>query len=518
MKHIKTLLAVLAASALFAACDMSDFNDINVSPNASDQAYTRMLFLNASTYVPDFIMNRTSNSYDQWIPMINGYIAPAKNDQFHALTATQMFSTASYYYYPIKDLTTIIEMNQDENQNKLFPVTSFIADNETQIGVAVTLRAYFYKSLADILGPIVYSEALQGESQGNWKPKYDDPKEVYESLFDELESAYQQMNESTRLSSSYDIFFGGNIARWKKFNASLRMMMAIKLQDADPEQGRTRFAKAYSDGAMEDNNDSFTYTYDNRTLVSPFYRIGSFNNPSRNRNYTANSAIVDSLKAYNDNRIFTYFTIGDDAYWGSRVPEGGSATDMQYFYGIPFGIIGNANVTAAKDTACSVTQRYCDQTATYDVISATRTLLVEAEAAELGWISADPKELYEQAIRLSFENLNATGVDEYIAQEKVQLSSDKATAINQIVMQRWLAGFLNDGIETWSDWRIHNMPKLDVGDNPRSNGIEVFPYRLRYQSDDKETNQDNVDAAINAYLGGNDDRWTRIWWDVADNI
>ena len=34
---------------------------------------------------------------------------------------------------------------------------------------------------------------------------------------------------------------------------------------------------------------------------------------------------------------------------------------------------------------------------------------------------------------------------------------------------------------------------------------------------DKERNPDQYEAAVAQYLGGNDDRWSRVWWDVAPN-
>jgi hypothetical protein len=514
MKHIKTILAVLAMSSMLVACDMSDFENINRDPNQPSSAYTGMLFVNAATYTPDFIMNRASNSYDEWMQMITGYIAPSVNDQFHALNSTINFGTSSFYAYAIKDLNTIIEMNEDESTKSEVSVTSFSTSNDNQIAMAITLRSFFYMSMTDILGPIVYTEAFQGESEDNWKPAYDNTEAVYAGLDAELTAAYAQFDESTSVSSTYDILFGGDIAKWKKFNATLRMMMAIKMKDVDPTNGKARFAAAYSDGGMTSNDDNFTYTYDNKTLVSPFYRIGGAENSNPGLGYTANSAIVDSLKAYNDNRIFSYFTIGDDAYLGAR---DGDPTDMSYYYGIPYGLIGNGTVDAYRQIACSVTQKYCAMEATYNLISVTRTLLVEAEAAVLGWISADAETLYNEAITLSFEDLEADGIDEYLAQSKVQLSSDTDTAIYQIVMQRWLAGFLTDFPETWADWRINNIPLLDVGDNPRSTGITVFPYRMQYEDTDKETNTDQVQLAIDTYLGGVDTRWSRIWWDTEDN-
>jgi hypothetical protein len=150
-------------------------------------------------------------------------------------------------------------------------------------------------------------------------------------------------------------------------------------------------------------------------------------------------------------------------------------------------------------------------------------LLVEAEAAQLGWINADPKALYEAGIRASFDfqakyHTAVSGVDEYIASEKVALSSDKETALQQIVMQRFLAGFMTDGIESWSDWRRYNIPVLPMLPAHEINMIDVYPYRMQYADADKESNEENVNEAISTWLGGKDDRWSRVWWDVKDNI
>ena len=107
---------------------------------------------------------------------------------------------------------------------------------------------------------------------------------------------------------------------------------------------------------------------------------------------------------------------------------------------------------------------------------------------------------------------------EYIASEKVALSSDKETALQQIVMQRFLAGFMTDGIESWSDWRRYNIPVLPMLPVHEINLIDVYPYRMQYADVDKESNEDNVNEAISTWLGGKDDRWSRVWWDVKDNI
>ena len=132
-------------------------------------------------------------------------------------------------------------------------------------------------------------------------------------------------------------------------------------------------------------------------------------------------------------------------------------------------------------------------------------------------VNPDADALYQAGIRASFAFSGADGVDAYLQNPKVILSSDKAEALKQIVMQRFLAGFLTDGIEAWSDWRRYNIPELPIEPGQADVGITVYPYRMQYSDADKQYNVANAEAAIRTYLNGDDSRWQRVWWDVADN-
>lgn len=515
MIHIKKIAIALATSAvMLTSCDMGDFDDLNVSPNKPGEAYTSMLYTFSARYVRIFTMN--TYSYDPWMQLRTGYLAEAKNNQYGGFTTTTTFGTSTYYSYVIKNLNTIIEMNEDEDQKSEVAVLSF-GDNANQIAVAKTLRAFFYMSLTDILGPLPYSEAYKGESDGIWSPKFDSQEDIYAALDADLQDAYSKFDTSGSLSEA-EIIYNGDISKWKKFNATLRMMMAIKMADVDPTNGKTRFAKAYADGGMTDVEDGFHYTFDsNSSAYSWMYYIGNTSYSGRSNSFAPNKVIVDALKEYQDPRMFSYFTL--DGYMGTVDAD---ATDFDAYKGIAFGMPTNDEVTAQAAGCCSVASSYCEPQATYGVITTARALLVEAEAAELGWINADPKELYEAGIRASFEfqatyHTAVSGVDAYIASDKVALSSDKATALKQIVMQRFLAGFMTDGVEAWSDWRRYDLPRLPIYEGQTDSGAEVYPYRLCYSDTDKQYNVENSTEAINTYLNGSDDMWQRVWWDVADN-
>ena len=503
----KSILAALAVAATLTSCNPGDFGDINLSPNSPSTPYTDMLFTQACFSQRGFI---TSTSYDLWQVSWAGYMAEAVNNQFGDLKTTFYFATRDYYYNPMKNLTTIIEMNTNEETKDDVNVRQF-GTNNNQIAAAMTLRAWYMLHLTDILGPLPWSEAWKAESDDIWFPKFDSQQEIYTALFNDLEQAYSLFDESSSLSKN-DIMYNGNISRWKKFNASMRMDMALRICDVDASTGKTRFAKAYADGGITAAADSYCYQHDNTATYAYLYYIGCMTYASRDLQWGPNKYIVDALKEYKDPRMFRYFTIGDDAYLGKRE---GDPADYESYFGILYGCESNTVVHEWADKSCSIHQRYCAQTAKYGIFTAARSLFNMAEAATRGWISADAAQLYEQGIRASFEFEGAEGVDDYIAAHPLPSGQD---AVKEICMQRWMAGFLTDSIEAWSDWRRTNIPAMKLSDfQQTNNGHTVLPYRLTFEATDKDRNEDMYNDAVSKYLGGNDDRWTRLWWDVAPN-
>ena len=166
------------------------------------------------------------------------------------------------------NLQYIIEWNEDPEQKDLPNVTS-LGTSANQIAAAKTLQAFYYMNLTDILGPIVISEAFKGSSDDIWTPKYDTQKEVYDFLDKSLNEAYALFDTSGNLNASADANYGGDIAKWKKLNASLRMIAAIKLSDVDPATGKSRFAKAYSDGGMTAASDGLFHTHSTTGTTRP---------------------------------------------------------------------------------------------------------------------------------------------------------------------------------------------------------------------------------------------------------
>ena len=516
MKKIFAIFAsVLVAGMCLTGCQaISDFGDINKSPNSPSTAFTSYLFTNACRYVPQFVLGSATNGYDPWQQEWAGYLSESKNNQYGPLSTTSSFGSTNFYLYALKNLQYVIDMNEDPEQKDLPNVAGF-GSNANQIAAAKTLMAFYYMTISDINGPVIISEALKGSSEDNWTPKYDTQEEAYTLLNNSLTEAYRQFDENGSLDAAADVLFSGNIAKWKKFNASLRMLMAIKLCDVDPNTGKSRFAAAYSDGGMVDVADGFYYSYDDLNWNMLYYWC----NPtysSAGFNAVPNYFIVEQMKAFKDNRMFKYFDI--EGYRGSRDEEIFPRDQYTSFYGVPFGLESNTQVTKWIDCCASVNNSMLAMNATIPVIPTARVLLTEAEAAWRGWINADAKTLYEAGIKASFDQWGATGADAYIKSPAIAYKGGDA-ALEQIALQRWIAGYLADGIEAWSDWRRLDIPHMPVGPGANNVGNTHYPYRLAFSSsNDPAYNKANYEAAI-ALLKptGEDNIHNRVWWDVKDN-
>lgn len=179
--------------------------------------------------------------------------------------------------------------------------------------------------------------------------------------------------------------------------------------------------------------------------------------------------------------------------------------------GVPYGIT-QSEIVDFKDCA-TFDPRFYQQDSPMGVISAAHILLIQAEAAARGWISASVDDLYKAGIAASFDEYQMKDKAEaYYNQPSVALSGNAQDKIEKIAMQRWIANFMHDGVEAWSDWRRLNVPALKPG---TAAAVTHIPYRRRYYPNDYNTNVENYEAAIAAQ--GEDSFDTRVWWDVADN-
>ena len=89
------------------------------------------------------------------------------------------------------------------------------------------LRVYTFHQLTDVAGDIPYSEALKGEA-GTLSPKYDTQRDIYLDMFKELDESATALDATKTNFGTADIFYKGDVTKWKKFAYSLMLRLGMR--------------------------------------------------------------------------------------------------------------------------------------------------------------------------------------------------------------------------------------------------------------------------------------------------
>jgi len=215
--------------------------------------------------------------------------------------------------------------------------------------------------------------------------------------------------------------------------------------------------------------------------------------------YTPCADIVDAMKAVNDPRLGDYFQLNK---YGEYV-------------GVPFGITQGQVSTWNRDTLSRFGESFIKQNSPAVLISASYMNLTVAEAAELGWVSANAEQYYKDGIRTSMTQRHKyedsdfdVAFDTFYSVSDIAYTGDTNVKINKIAKQKWIANYMQDGMEAWSEWRRSGVPTLGTGN---SSEIPALPRRRTYAADDYVNSIEAYDAAI--AIQGADAVTTRVWWD-----
>jgi len=497
MKNLNKLYILFILLATITNCSFDDKYYEN--PNKPTKFETRFLYVRAANDVYRF--NWTTHRYmNNWYQLYPHYLAECKSVEYTKFT-NQNITTVGFFVTPIKNLNTIVTTLKNNELDVI--AYGELGDINNQIGVSLTLKAFYMMHLTDMLGMLPYTEAFQSEDDGSpvFRMKYDTQEEIYNRLFEELNEAYTLFDETKKLNSQYERLYKGDINKWKKFNASLRMMMAIKLQKAAPEKGKTEFAKAYKDGGITAVADNLLFDFnkelnDGETTSSSWLYL-TFNYYKDDR-YAPCETLLEQLRKYSDPRIGAYCELNSEGkYVGADL--GWSESEL----------------VNSKRNFSKINKKYWEATdSPITITSAANTLFMQAEAALIGWISGDAGQMYKQAIEASFEqhNLDKTLVTDYMKHPEVEFKGNNQDKIKCIAMQKWIAGYLQDGVEAWSDWRRFKYPNLTPGKEGETAGglTKGLPLRMTYAENEIKYNEENYKRVIE--IQGEDNVYTPLWW------
>lgn len=358
-------------------------------------------------------------------------------------------------------------------------------EKDNQIAIIDLLQVQAWQVLVDTFGNIPYTEALQGAA--NVSPKYDDAKTIYEDLIARAVASTNKLNASYKGFGSNDIIYDGDLAKWRKFGASLQLKLAIQLADVNPSLAQSTIQNALTTGVFTSHADNFVLKY---TGAEPY------TNPlwidlikSDRQDFVGANTIVDYMNELNDPRRPKYFKEN----LGAGIFKGG-------IYGQATSFLAHSQISATLE----------DISYPGTLLDYTEVQFMLAEAAARGFaVGGTAADLYHNAIRASFEFWGNTTAeaDAYIAQPNVNYNTAPGTWKQKIGKQFWLAMY-NKGFEGWNVWRRLDAPALNI---PQATGTPV-PFRYTYPVRERNLNRANYNEASSA-IGG-DQLSTKLFWDV----
>lgn len=517
MKNYKKyIIGGMAAALLFpiGGCD-NNFDDYNTNPNESTTVTAGMLA--TELILKTTLVATRGNVSSQDIPknfmkddMLSKYVVWAEsNDIDYAFNKLdrQSFSTMSILYNVEKMVGFAPESQKTAYQ-----------------GLGHILRAYKYFDMTMRVGDMPYTEAMRGE-EGVKYPVYDSQESILAGLLDELDEADKLLKDASNFEG--DPVYGGNAAQWRKAGNVLELKILLNLYkktDNATLRIKERMQNIASNRPLFDSNDDNWQMVhsDNSGQKYPFYEEGN--------NYKSfpflSTTIVDLLKRYEDRRLFYYAEVTPNAQ-----SAGADAAQWSSYNGVePSLIHTDIQEKTQSGEVSSVNARYLklpEGEPTF-LLSYGEMNFILAEAVVRGLINGDAKDYYEKGVRASMlftathtpdnaayhHGMKITDeyINAYLQGTETAFASTAEKQIEQIILQKYIATFLQSPFSGYMEYRRTGYPQFII--NPASNRndpTDKMPVRWMYSQDEYNYNSESVNAAVSSQFGGVDDNNQIMW-------
>jgi len=472
---LKNIFYVILVASVLSACN-DKLDDVNKNPNATETPSAAYLLTGTLKQGADLYWGSESNFnssllfVQQWAKI--QYAEPDRYDISNT-GFTSLWNTG--YSTLITDLNTILNFTDQQA-------------NSNYKGIALTLRSWTFLLLTDAYGDIPYKEAGTKVT-----PAYNTQKEVYTGLLDDLKQAQSLLNAANGAVTG-DLVYKGNVATWKKLVNSLRLRIALRISDREPELAKQAVIEATSDaaGLISSNSEIFKFVY----TSSPQQNPASAWFETRD-DYRISKTLVDKLAGLSDPRLPVYAQLPSNAAIGKYT---GAANGLSN---------SDANSQGFANTSKPGTYFLTSQSPAV-IFSYSEVLFALSEAVSRGYITGDAEQFYKNAITASINQFGITDagiIDGYLNQPAVKF--DATNYARSIGEQKWIA-FYGQGLDAFAEWRRLDYPVLVAGPATVLDG--QIPTRFFYPGTEQSLNGISYLAAVKNQ--GKDLLTTRLWFDV----
>ena len=426
------------------------------------------------------------------------------------------------------------------------PVMRSAADlNLREIGAMCNIMYCFSAlELSDVYGPFPWTDYKNDVQEP--PVTYEPMDQIYDSLFVNLKDAGKILKEFTSTSEEHQDTINqilaqydkicGDVKTWEQFSNSIRLRMAMRMSNVNPDRAKTEAQSAIDDGLIEKsieyntmvnngtnhplafisilwNDTRINASLENimKRLKVPFMdKIFEKNSDAiRNANgettWQAQQDIVGvrtgiQLTPRDDNNQYTKFSGVTSAF--ANFPLAIFKLSERYFLQAEAALRWNIGGSVNTNYLRGVAAMFDD----YDIAQTEPDFQTywNQESADTSIDYVDPHNS-----RNNTKGLVTVGV-------KINNSDDNKVKLEKIITQKWLAQFPM-GLEAWNDLRRTGYPRIfpvnDIGDGSLGKGRMIR--RIPWNMTDAAAAQDVNTSGIQA-LGGSNLMRTTLWWDVED--
>ena len=525
MRHFKILFTAILAFGILSSCE--DLTEINRNPNAIEPGDA-----NVNLLMPSVLGPSASNYLNLGLDNMAGAM------QF--IQASGWGDATNYFewdargwesYYNILRTNELMIDNAAENG---FPFHE---------GVGLLMRGWLFGQVADYWGDAPYSHALKAYTgeMNNLYPVYDTQEAIYEGVLNDFRDAAALFatGDNTGVNNNVDLYYGGNMEKWKKFANSMLIRYLVRISEKKPDVrseveaivASGDFIASWQDDATMDYtggpNDQWPFIYTDETSSTRYMaastiieQLDSTNDPRLRVWYAPvtirwvpdfsisgatapNRMLVDGVetdiwpdwinyqgstseftKLYNPNDV----TYNDNEFVG--IPPGMRSSDIHAYNGVYNGAQGrfNHHVSTLHPQFMDGNPRPGDLLQAR-IVSAAEMHFTLAELALKGWnVGGTAEQHYRAGIQNS---LQTWGVGDQFETFYPNVAFNGT--LEQIITQKWVASFTN-ATEAWLDYRRTGFPELTLSTEVARAPVPAL--RFGYGNDELNNNTSNVGTAI----------------------
>lgn len=511
----------------FMGCEQS-FEELEVDSN-------RPVSVPASLVLQSVQFDMYNNTGRAFGPEMRWNQFYCSNYNYYANNEYQWSEVTNHFF----TLKNVIKMEEEARKTGLEAVNPYSATGKF-------FKAFFYDQMSKRVGDLPLSEGLQGNSV--LSPKYDSQKQVYVQILKWLEESNSDLSALISKGNQTlggDIYFGGDLRKWQKaVNAfQLRILLELSKKESDTDLAiRSKFAAIISNPTkyplMTNLGESLQFTSNqyNKYPSNP----DNFGFDATRQNMSR--AYVERLTERNDPRVMVTCEPA-----GTQLKAGKLASDFTSYVGASSGedLADMSSKAGTANGAEYAPGQYSFQNRKryYSNYAAEPTFILGypemcfniAEGLHRNWSSGNASLWYENGIKASMDfygiksgantmtysrNGSKDAVDSrtfnidfnlanYLTQANVKYDTGNA-GLEKILTQKYLAFFMNSGMEAYFNWRRTGYPTFYTGVGTGNSGR--IASRWIYPLSERTSNSANYKAAIDAQFAGKDDINDQIWF------